>query len=148
MKHPPKGQRILTMDDVTDDETTVTVRLRDPSPLPEPVADLVRAHMRSRQHLPYASSSSQWLFPGRRPGQPMNPVSLQVQLCEIGFPVQRGSTSAIRQLVLQTPAPVIAKALGCHDETATHLVTEAGGSRLSYGRPRRQSPAADCPQAV
>jgi hypothetical protein len=65
----------------TDDEITVTVRLGDPpSPLPEPVADLMRAYIQSRQHLPYASSrSSQWLFPGRQPGQPMNPVSLQVR---------------------------------------------------------------------
>ncbi|EMF56811.1 hypothetical protein SBD_1894 [Streptomyces bottropensis ATCC 25435] len=33
-------------------------------------------------------------------------------------------TSAIRQLVLQAPAPVIAKALGHHDKTVTRLVTD------------------------
>jgi integrase len=124
----------LTIDDVIDDGTTVTVRLGDPpSPLPEPVADLMRAYVQSYQHLPYASSrSSQWLFPGRQPGQPMNPVSLQVHLREIGVPPQRGRTSAIRQLVLQAPAPVIAKALGYHDKTATRLVTEAGGTWSRY----------------
>ncbi|MFJ3520438.1 hypothetical protein [Streptomyces sp. NPDC090131] len=124
----------LTIDDVTDDETTVTIRLGDPpSPLPEPVADLMRAYIQARQHLPYASSrSSQWLFPGRQPGQPMNPVGLQVHLREIGVPPQRGRTSAIRQLVLQAPAPVIAKALGYHDKTATRLVTEAGGTWSRY----------------
>jgi hypothetical protein len=32
----------LTIDDVTDDDTTVTVKLGDPpSPLPEPVAELI-----------------------------------------------------------------------------------------------------------
>ncbi|MFD3622557.1 hypothetical protein ACFWWT_46985 [Streptomyces sp. NPDC058676] len=124
----------LTIDDVADDETTVTVQLGDPpSPLPEPVAGLMRAYIQSRQHLPYASSrSSQWLFPGRQPGQPMNPVSLQVHLREIGVPPQRGRTSAIRQLVLQAPAPVIAKALGYHDKTTTRLVTEAGGTWSRY----------------
>lgn len=124
----------LTIDDITDDETTVTVRLGEPpSPLPEPVADLMRAYIRSRPHLPYASTrSSQWLFPGRQPGQPMNPVSLQVHLRKIGVPPQRGRTSAIRQLVLQAPAPVIAKALGYHDKTATRLVTEAGGTWSRY----------------
>ncbi|MGW2476143.1 hypothetical protein [Streptomyces sp. NPDC001665] len=30
--------------------------------------------------------------------------------------------------LLPAPAPVIAKALGCHDKTATRLVTEAGGT--------------------
>lgn len=49
----------LTINDVTDDETTVTVQLGDPpSPLPDPIADLMRAYIRSRQHLPYASSRS------------------------------------------------------------------------------------------
>ncbi|MEV8457599.1 hypothetical protein AB0467_33870 [Streptomyces sp. NPDC052095] len=124
----------LTANDVFDDGTTVTVRLGDlSSPLPEPVADLMRAYVQSCQHLPYASSrSSQWLFPGRQPGQPMNSVSLQVHLREIGVPPQRGRTSAIRQLVLQAPAPVIAKALGYHDKTATRLVTETGGTWSRY----------------
>ncbi|MGW7198495.1 hypothetical protein [Streptomyces chryseus] len=123
-----------TVDDVIDDGATVTVRLGDPpSPLPEPLADLMRAYVQSCQHLPYASSrSSQWLFPGRQPGQPMNPVSLQVHLRKIGVPPQRGRTSAIRQLVLQAPAPVIAKALGYHDKTTTRLVTEAGGTWSRY----------------
>ncbi|MFD3822505.1 hypothetical protein [Streptomyces sp. NPDC058625] len=62
----------------------------------------------------------------------MNPVGLRVHLREIGVPPQRGRISAIRQLVLQAPAPVIAKALGCHDETATRLVTEAGGTWSRY----------------
>ncbi|MCX4649433.1 MULTISPECIES: hypothetical protein [unclassified Streptomyces] len=55
----------------------------------------------------------------------MNPVSLQVHLREIGVPPQRGRTSAIRQLVLQVPAPVIAKALGCH--VNGHVVVPRGG---------------------
>lgn len=124
----------LTVDDVLDAGATVAVRLGDPpSPLPEPVTDLMRASIRSRQLLPYASSrSSQWLFPGRQPGQPMNPVSLQVHLREIGVPPQRGRTSAIRQLVLQATAAVIAKALGYHDKTTTRLVTEAGGTWARY----------------
>ncbi|MFG2651293.1 hypothetical protein [Streptomyces sp. NPDC048436] len=57
----------------------------------------------------------------------MNPGSIQAHLRELGVPPQRGKTSAIRQLVLQAPAPVIAKALGYHDKTAS-LVTEAGGT--------------------
>ena len=62
----------------------------------------------------------------------MNPVSLPVHLCEIGLPPQDGRASAIRQLVLQASAPVMAKALGYHDETATRLVTEAGGTWSRY----------------
>ncbi|WP_331744542.1 hypothetical protein [Streptomyces mirabilis] len=56
----------------------------------------------------------------------------QAHLRKIGVPPQRGRASAIRQLVLQAPAPVIAKALGYHDKTATRLVTEAGGTWARY----------------
>ncbi|MEV0492257.1 tyrosine-type recombinase/integrase [Streptomyces atratus] len=124
----------LTTDDITDDGSTISVCLGDPpSPLPEPIAALMRAYLHSRPHLPYASSrSARWLFPGRQPGQPMNPASLQAHLREIGVPPQRGRTSAIRQFVLQAPAPVIAKALGYHDKTATRLVAEAGGTWSRY----------------
>ncbi|MFC8424156.1 hypothetical protein ACFUN7_25315 [Streptomyces sp. NPDC057236] len=48
------------------------------------------------------------------------------------MPSQRGRASAIRQLLLQAPAPVIAKALGYHDKTTTRLVTEAGGTWNRY----------------
>ncbi|MCX5174601.1 hypothetical protein [Streptomyces virginiae] len=37
-----------------------------------------------------------------------------------------------RHLVLQAPAPVIARALGYHDKTTVHLVTEAGGTWNRY----------------
>jgi hypothetical protein len=62
----------------------------------------------------------------------MNPVSLQVHLREIGLPPQRGRTSAVRRLVLQAPALVIAKTLGYHDKTTTRLVAEAGGAWSRY----------------
>ncbi|MEV4972126.1 hypothetical protein [Streptomyces scopuliridis] len=59
MPNPSAASSASTIDDVTDDETTVTVHLGDPaSPLPEPDTDLMRAYIQSRQHLPYASSRS------------------------------------------------------------------------------------------
>lgn len=100
------------------------------APLPAPVADLVRAYLAEQPRLVRASSrSTAWLFPGRQPGHPMDPTSLPDQLQAAGVPAQRGRTSAIRQLVLQVPTPVVARALGYHDKTTTHLVVEAGGTR-------------------
>ncbi|MEU3369349.1 hypothetical protein ABZ734_02475 [Streptomyces sp. NPDC006660] len=53
----------------------------------------------------------------------------------IGVPPQSGRAFAIRQLVLQAPAPVVATALGYHDRAAIRLLTEAGGiwSRFAPG---------------
>ncbi|WP_188301059.1 hypothetical protein [Streptomyces sp. CBMA156] len=62
----------------------------------------------------------------------MNPTSLIDQIRAAGATVQRGRTSAIRQLVLQAPAPVIARALGYHDRTTNRLVTKAGGTWSRY----------------
>ncbi|MEV2275609.1 hypothetical protein AB0I72_08480 [Nocardiopsis sp. NPDC049922] len=41
-------------------------------------------------------------------------------------------TFALRQLVLQAPAPVIARALGFHDKTTTRAVVQAGGTWNRY----------------
>src|SRR5438874_1839888 len=70
------------------------------------------------------NQDARWLFPGRRPGQPMQPSSLGPALRARGIPVQNGRTAAIRQLVLQAPAAVVAGMLGYHDKTTARLVTE------------------------
>ncbi|WP_216858177.1 hypothetical protein [Actinomadura verrucosospora] len=40
--------------------------------------------------------------------------------------------AALRQLVLQAPAPVIARSLGFHDNSTTRIAAEAGGSWNRY----------------
>ncbi|MBZ4322751.1 hypothetical protein [Streptomyces huiliensis] len=120
----------LTTDDVLRDDAHVLLRLGDPpSPVPEPVATLLLGYMTALPgRTPAVNAGSRWLFPGCRANQPMHPGTLREGLRELGVPLQRARTSSIRHLVLQAPAPVIAKALGYHDKTATRLVTEAGGT--------------------
>ncbi|MFF3734623.1 hypothetical protein ACFYXM_31115 [Streptomyces sp. NPDC002476] len=81
---------------------------------------------------PAINQNSPWLFPGRRPSQPVNPGTLRDALRELGVPAEKGRTSAIRQLVLQAPAPVIAQALGYHDKSTTRIATEAGAPWKNY----------------
>lgn len=126
----------LAIEDVFDDGNTITVRLGDPpSPLPAPVTDLMRAYLAEQPGLARTGSRSRArLFPGRQPGQPMNQGSLLDHLRVIGVPPQRGRSSAIRQLALQAPAPVVARALGYHDKTTTRLVVETGGTWSRYAQ--------------
>ena len=62
----------------------------------------------------------------------MHPFSLGPALRAHGIPVQGGRSAAIRQLVLQAPAPVVAGMLGLHHTTTTRLVMEAGGTWSRY----------------
>ncbi|MFF5260054.1 SDR family NAD(P)-dependent oxidoreductase [Actinomadura viridis] len=75
---------------------------------------------------------ARWLFPGRRAGQPLNNGTMLQQLCDHGFSPQAARTAALRQLVLQAPAPVIARSLGFHDTTTARIAAEAGKSWIHY----------------
>ena len=66
--------------------------------------------------------ASRWLFPGRGAGQPLRAETLASAIHELGVPAAAGRGAAIRQLVLQAPAPVVAQAFGYHDKAASRLV--------------------------
>jgi hypothetical protein len=86
---------------------------------------------RQNMHLTTHSDSS-WLFPGQRAGQPLHPRTLLPLIHELGIPVQATRVSALRQLVLQTPAPVVADALGFHTKHVARVWTDPGGTWKTY----------------
>jgi hypothetical protein len=124
----------LTVDDVSHVGDQALLRLGEPPvPVPAPFADLLLALVGNRTNMATATNrDARWLFPGRRAGQPMLARSLGPALRAHGVPVQNGRTAAIRQLVLQAPAPVVAGMLGLHHTTATRPVMEAGGTWSRY----------------
>lgn len=75
---------------------------------------------------------SRWLFPGRRAGQPMHSDALAALVNGLGIPTVAGRASAIRQHVLEMPAPVVADALGYHHVTTAKLAAQAGGAWSRY----------------
>jgi hypothetical protein len=124
----------LTVDDVLRDSDEVLLRLGEPaSPVPAPVASLLLEHIADRENMNTATNpASRWLFPGRRAGQPFRPDHLSALLNEIGVPAAAARGAAIRQQLLELPAPVVADALGYHDKTATRLLNETGGTWSRY----------------
>ncbi|MEV8529585.1 hypothetical protein AB0451_36645 [Streptomyces sp. NPDC052000] len=118
----------LTADDVQRENGEILVRLGDPpSPVPAPFAGMLLDYLGQRPNTMTATNpDARWLFPGRRAGQPLTPEALQLRLRYLDFPTQRGRTAAIRHLVLQAPAPVVARMLG-YDTTA-RLAEEGGGT--------------------
>ncbi|MGW0538701.1 hypothetical protein [Streptomyces sp. NPDC003032] len=124
----------LTIDDVLQEDDEVLVRLGDPpSPVPAPFAGMLLSYLGQRPNTMIASNpDARWLFPGRRAGQPLTPATFELRLRHLDFPTQRGRTAAIRHLVLQAPAPVVARMLGYHDDTTAQLAAEAGGTWQHY----------------
>ena len=95
--------------------------------MPEPFATLLLQATSQRDNLQTATNpDARWLFPGRRAGQPLHAAHLAELIRDLGVPALAGRTAALRQLVLQVPAPVIAQALGYHHNTTTRVASEAG----------------------
>ncbi|MFB6878078.1 hypothetical protein [Streptomyces sp. NPDC056323] len=124
----------LTLDDVIRDDDTMLPRLGEPpSPVPAPVATLLLEHITNRGNMNTATNpASRWLFPGRRAGQPLGPNHLSALLNKAGIPIAAARGAAIRQQLLELPAPVVADALGYHDKTTSRLRNETGGTWSRY----------------
>ena len=119
----------LALSDITR-ATTARLHIRfghPPAPVPEPFASLLPSRSAGRP-----ATSSNWLFPGRNPGQPAAYGTVFTQLRDLGFPMRTARISALRQLVLQAPAPVIAEALGFHYTTTERQHTNAGATWNRY----------------
>jgi integrase len=119
----------LAVSDITrSDDGQVHIRFgHPPAPVPEPFASLLLQLIAGRP-----ATSSNWLFPGRNPGQPVAYATVFTQLRGLGFPMRTARISALRQLVLQAPAPVIAEALGFHYTTTERQHANAGATWNRY----------------
>lgn len=75
----------------------------------------------------------------------MHPDTLSALVNDLGIPTTAGRASAIRQHVLEMPAPVVA--LGYHQVTTAKLAAQTGGtwSRYAAGDHLR-SPSGWAPQ--
>jgi hypothetical protein len=116
------------------DGDQVLIRLgTPPSPVPEALAGILLQLVDNQQDPTSAASpGSGWLFPGYRAGQPLHPRTLLPLIHRLGIPAQATRVAALRQLVLQAPAPVIADALGYHNRHVAKVWTATGGNWKTY----------------
>jgi hypothetical protein len=100
---------------------------------PPPFAQLLLTWISERDNMNTATNpNSRWLFPGRRAGQPMHPESLAGLLRKLDIPTGSARTAAIRQHVLDTPAPVVADTLSYHPATTATIATQIGVTWSRY----------------
>jgi integrase len=90
----------------------LTLRIsEDLVPVPAPLAGLIGRLAERRPNVTSAGHpDSDWLFPGRRAGQPIEPDQLALRLNRLGV-TRAARTAALDALLATVPAPVLAKLL-------------------------------------
>jgi integrase len=90
----------------------VALRISDDLvPVPTPLAALIGRLAERRRNITGAGHpNSDWLFPGRRAGQPVEPDQLALRLNRLGV-TRAARTAALDSLLASVPAPVLAKLL-------------------------------------
>lgn len=130
----------MSIDDIeiTDKEVTVRLTGGEAVPVPHPFDQLFRNYLPQRRHTTTARNNrTRWLFPGAVPGQPLTIATLHKGLWDSGIPIRRGRNSALRDLVLEMPPALVAKALG-YSSLATELhAAQAGRPWAGYAPIRR-----------
>ena len=112
----------------------------DPVPLPEPFAELMRTHLANRPNMRTTNSAgSTWLFPGTRAGRHLHPNTLTTRLRQLGINPLGARNAALRELVQQAPAPVVADLLGYSTQITLAHAARAGEPYNRYPG-RRNTP--------
>ncbi len=118
----------LRVDDVLNqDAQTFLILGHPPTPVPDPFADLLR-QLVARRH----EQGLTFLLAGRSAGKPVSYEGLCRHLRALGIPLRLAKATALRDLVLEAPAPVVAEALGFHHTTTNRQVRNAGGTWNRY----------------
>lgn len=83
----------------------------DPVPIPPPLDELMHELADNRRHLTGAvHPDTDWLFPSRRAGHPIEGEQLAERLNRLGI-TRAARTAALNALLADVPAPVLAKVL-------------------------------------
>lgn len=123
-------------------ELRINLGATDPSPIPEPFANLLREYLQHRTNLRTSGAQSLWLFPGYRPGRHIHPGTMMDRLRDLGINLLSSRNRALRSLVQQMPAAIVAEMLGySYQVTERHAArTSAAWSRYADALPRTQAP--------
>ncbi|MCR8897477.1 hypothetical protein NWF34_11015 [Gordonia sp. GONU] len=100
-----------------------------PTTLAAPITELLRRrpHMKTA-----ANQTSAWLFPGRTPGQHVNPQALMKHLRANGIELRGARNSAMRELLRDIPPAIVADQFGFHPGTTERHALGTGTGWSAY----------------
>ena len=113
--------------------------------MPEPVATLLRQHLRNRTNMTTAANpASPWLFPGQL-GEHRSYRRLVRVLHQLGIPARASRLAAWRELARQAPPAVLADALGVSPGTVMRHAFLGGADWSAYAARRNADTPGDVP---
>lgn len=133
----------LTVDDITIDDTAVTIRFgRDRVTLAEPVAVFVAALVETRRGRSATDSTaaSRWLFPGGFAGRHLDPETLANRLRQLGISAAKLRTDVLLDLAADIPPAILADLIGLYPATAARWTHAAGGGWAHYAAAKSRTP--------
>lgn len=132
----------LRVTDVIDDPSGLRLRLgSDVAPVPEPFGALLRRHLDARPNLRHTNRDTVWLFPGTTPGRHVTADHVMNRVRRLGINLLGARNTALRDLVIQAPAPVVAAMLGYSNQvTARHASLAAAPTAAYAGRTATTTP--------
>jgi len=107
--------------------------------VPDPLDELLRAHLARRGQASYASRPDNWMFPGGLPGRHLATENIRHQLVARGIQPSDARNAAMFSLASEIPTPVLAELLGISPTTATRWATLAARDWSQYAALRRQA---------
>ena len=117
----------------TTQSATIVCFTRDRLKIPDPFAAIFRAHLQQLPNLNTAAHrDNTWLFPGNQPGQHIHQNTLMNLLRDAGIDLRGAKNAALRELVLQMPAAVVADSFNYSYKITEQHRTTAGAQFIDY----------------
>lgn len=112
--------QLRTTDIILTPDAAVITFAAEPVPVPQPFATLLVDHLNARLNQRGANTDSEWLFPSNGPGRHLHEGTIMQRLRALGINLLGARNRAIRDLVTEVPAPVIANLLDYGNRRLVH----------------------------
>lgn len=131
------AMRTEHVDTTTEDRVLVTFK-STPIEMPDPLAQMLRDHLKRRGPASYVSHDNGWLFPGGNPGRPLATESIRQRLVARGIPPHSARHAALFALTGQVPHMILAQTLGISHTAAARWAALAARDWGQYVSQRTQ----------
>lgn len=136
----------LKLDAIHLHPTGMTIALgATPAEIPEPLAPLFWAYVSNPSNQQTTNTGTDWLFPGYRAGQAINPLTLAQRMLTLGIDPQRARNATLKNLTAQIDIHTLSDLLGYSAITLANHTEQSGTYMSAYVEAKRKARAQGAP---